>query len=223
MPVVSRILNFSASKHRTLLALLLTAWTFSSLVAQSSSRFRSFMFTESAGASMAIGNTANMTTTGGDLIVGIGYRRSPRLTYMADSIISFNGVPQAVVQQAQQPSGQEDLLAFAFDPVFNLLYGDRWSIYATGGAGLSFKRVVFLRPSGSCSDAYGCNTPTESESSLQPAIDGGAGAAFRLHPGGIFELFQDTRYVEMWTPRGQFPGFNTAGTGLVLLTFGFRL
>ena len=228
MPTLRETPFHSVLKKPAMLVVILIVGVASVLCAQSTgaekqSPIHHLTFSESAGGSLVTGNSSKMTTTGGSLIVGIGDRRNRRWAYSFDTLLSFNGVPQAVLRQERQPNGQEDLLAFALDPVLKLADGTRWGAYATGGAGLSFKRVVFLRPSSTCSDAYGCNSATASESSLQPAVDGGFGVTYRVHRDGKFQLFPEVRYLEMSTPKGQFPGFNTAGTSLVLLTFGFRL
>ncbi len=192
-------------------------------VAKDQSPLQRFIFGESVGASLVTGNTSQTTTTGMSLIVSAGPRVSHRWAYPVDLILSFDGIPQPILQQEGQPNGGIDLLAFALDPEFFLANSSRWEAYATGGGGISFKRVVFMRPCSVCTNSYGNYATVASESSWQPAVDAGVGGTYRIHPDGIFQLFQEARYLYMFTPRGQFPGFNTAGTGLVLLTFGFRL
>ncbi len=192
-------------------------------VAKDQSPLQQFILGESVGVSLVTGNTSQTTTTGMNLIVGAGPRVSHRWAYPVDFILSFNGIPQPILQQDGQPNGGIDLLVFAIDPEFFLADGSRWGAYTTGGGGISFKRVVFMHPCSMCSNSYGSYATVASESSWQPAVDAGIGGTYRIHPDGIFQLFQETRYLYMFTPKGQFPGFNAAGTGLVLLTFGFRL
>ncbi len=192
-------------------------------VAKDQSPLQRFILGESVGASLVTGNTSQTTTTGMSLIFSAGPRVSHRWAYPVDLILSFDGTPQPILQQEGQPNGGIDLLAFALDPEFFLANGSRWEAYTTGGGGISFKRVVFMRPCSVCTNSYGNYATVASESSWQPAVDAGVGGAYRIHPDGIFQIFQEARYLYMFTPKGQFPGFNTAGTGLVLLTFGFRL
>jgi hypothetical protein len=78
-------------------------------------------------------------------------------------------------------------------------------------------------PSNECSDAFGCYTPSASASTWQPAVDSGFGFTFRIHRGGSFRLVQEIRYMHMFNPQRSFPGFNSAGTNLVMLTLGYRL
>ena len=181
-----------------------------------------FTLSESLGPAIPVGKTGTMTTPGAALVVGVAGAKPSRLAYSFNTNLIFSGVPKSILQQAGQPNGEEDYLSFNFDPVFTFVKNRRWGAYVTGGGGISFKRVVFLRPSPVCTYDYGCYAFAGSESSWQPSLDVGAGVTWRIHPKGKAELFEDTRYLDMFTPQGQFPGFNSAGTRFSTFNLGLR-
>ncbi len=174
------------------------------------------------GGSVVSGRARNMTGGGGVFVSGVGFYGRSRLSYPIDFLISFNNVPNAVLQQANQTKGNEDFLVFGVDPTFAFYRGGHWGAYASGGAGLSWKNVRFLVPEYDSEYGYGYYGTAASEWSFQPALDGGAGLTFSFHRNSSMQLFLEARYLELFTPQRQSPGFTSAGTGLILPSIGLR-
>ncbi|HET9086364.1 MAG TPA: hypothetical protein VFN53_02460 [Acidobacteriaceae bacterium] len=217
----------SASKS---LAILLVFVSVASLPAQSAnandqhdSWIHNITYDLGAGGTLALGSTSRDLNAGFNFVTGLGYRVNPGLILPLDLLVSGHGLPASILQQEHQPNGTTSLFIIAFDPSYTFSQQNHWGGYLTGGGGISIKQVVFTHPSPVDSYSYGYNAEAASESSVQPAVDFGAGVTYRIHPDSNFQLFQEARYLDMFTPKGQFPGFNQAGTNLFLLTFGLRL
>jgi hypothetical protein len=207
---------------------LIAAW-FSVTVATSAqstdgstdSKHMGFHIGMAGGAALALGNTPRTMDTGGALTVGPSFDRGGRWWYPIDVYIVFSNVPGSVLQGTGIANGSVDFLGFAFDPSFTVVQGRRWGAYVSGGGGLSWKQVQLWATGDSCQDDYYCN-PTASESSFQGLLDGGAGVTYRIGRTGRNSIFAETRLIEMFSPAGQFPGFNAAGTRLLLPQMGWR-
>lgn len=217
----------SASKSLTILLVVVsvvglraqtTNWNY-----QDDSWIHNVTYDLGAGGTLALGSTSRDLNPGFNFVTGLGYRVHPRLILPLDLLLSGHGLAASILQQEQQPNGRTSLFVIAFDPSYTFLQQNHWGGYLTGGGGISVKEVVFTHPSTVYSYSYGYNAEAASESSVQPAVDFGAGVTYRIHPDSNFQFFQETRYLDMFTPKDQFPGFNQAGTSLLLLTFGFRL
>lgn len=188
-----------------------------------SNAFSRLMLSYGTGAAIVNGAARESTQGGAQIMIGVGVKSRPWLGYLFDYGLLFQGLPKAVAQQGQVPSGQTDFQTFTLDPILKLGAGRRWGVYATGGGGMSWKRVTLLQTGGYCSDAYGCNTPVSSASTWQPAVDGGGGVTYRVQKGRPLKLMLESRYIKMFTPQGPYPGFAVAGTGEVMLSVGARL
>ena len=180
-------------------------------------------FVMGAGGTLVLGNTSKDLNPGFNFITGLGYRVHPRLVIPLDLLLSSGGLPTSILRREQQPNGRTGLFTVALDPSYIFLHANHWDGYLTGGGGISIKQVVFTHPSTVDSYSYGYNAEAASESSVQPAVDIGVGVSYRMHPDSTIQFFQEARYLNIFTPKGQFPGFNQAGTSLLLLTLGFRL
>lgn len=223
-------LGIYASFVSKTLAALVVLVSFGSLSAQEAnanyqhdSWIHNITYDLGAGGTLALGSTSKDLNAGFNFITGLGYRIHPRLILPLDLLLSGDGLPAAILQQEHQPNGRTSLFTIAFDPSYTFLQTNHWGGYLTGGGGISIKQVVFTHPSTVDSYSYGYNAEAASESSVQPAVDFGAGVTYRIHSDSNFQFFQEARYLDMFTPKGQFPGFNQAGTSVLLLTFGFRL
>jgi hypothetical protein len=148
-----------------------------------------------------------------------------RWSFPLNATFSISWLPGPLLDQVQQPNGMNNLFALTLDPAFDVVRRPRWGVYATAGGGLSTKDVVLLAPDPTCNgnDYIGCYNSTASESSIQPAVDAGIGFSFRARPYSRIEFYQETRYMDMFTPSGEFVGFGTAGTGFLEATFGIRI
>ncbi len=180
-------------------------------------------FSIGAGGTLPTGNTAKIMNPGFNFIESLGYRLNSRWSLPLDFIVSSNGLANFILQQEQQPNGSTVLFTIALNPRYDFWRGKQWGSYITGGGGISIKQVVFTHPSPVYTYGYGYNAEAASKSSVQPAADLGMGITYRFHPDGRFQLFQEARYLDLFTPSGGFPGFNRAGTHAVLLTLGFHL
>lgn len=175
-----------------------------------------------AGGTAAVGSTSNTVHSGFNIIEGIGYRRNERFSVLLEGSVSVDGLPRSILQQEGQPNGSYTFGSFAVDPLFNYIERGRWAGYVVGGGGFSIKQVAFTHPSPIDSYSYGYRVVAASESSNQPMFNVGTGATLRFHEDGRWRLFLETRYVKMFTPTGQFPGFGSANTELVPITLGAR-
>jgi hypothetical protein len=177
----------------------------------------------SVGPSIVEGGARQMTGAGAFFQAGLKTRPANRLSYTYDFFVDYHTVPSAILAQAQRSRGSEDFLSFLFDPAYSLARNARWTAYVIGGGGLSLKYVAFLSSAATCDPEYGCSYPVaSSETSLQPAIDGGIGTAFRIHPDRRASFFAEARIFDIFVRQRQFPGFNTSGTRLLLPFLGIQ-
>lgn len=177
------------------------------------------------GPSLPTGDTSSTTNTGLVFNNEFGWHGSGRWVYPLNILLSFSYLPDAVVRTTSAPKGQTTLAAFTFDPAFDLVRGHSWGMYVTGGGGFSYKEASLLQYDPSC-DSGGpdpCYSVASSASSNQPVLDGGLGFTYRVGRNSILQLFQESKFVDMFTPAGSFPGFETAGERMVVLTFGARV
>ncbi len=181
-----------------------------------------FYLVDGAGGSVVNGPARNMTGAGGVFVAGVGWYGRSRLSYPINFLISYNNVPTAVLKQANQNKGDEDFLVLGIDPTLALFRAGHWGAYLSGGAGLSWKNVRFLVPEYDSDYGYGYYGTSESEWSFQPALDADAGLTYAFHRGSGMQMFLEMRYLEMFTPQRQSPGFASAGTGLLLPSIGLR-
>ena len=185
-----------------------------------------WIFSAGDGASVPAGSTAATTNKGVVFSLEFGRHGAGRWLYPFNMMISVSNLPYAVLQTTNESNGQTNLFAFTFDPACELVRGRRWGMYAAGGGGYSLKQSMLLQPDPTCNGGYGynaCFNDAGSASSNQPVLDGGVGFTFRVRRNGIVQLVQDTRYVDMFTPKGSFAGFETAGVRLVVVTMGMRV
>jgi hypothetical protein len=184
---------------------------------------RTFYIVDGAGGSVVNGPARKMTGAGGVFLSGFGFYRGPRWSYPINFLISYNNVPNAVLQQANQNKGVENFLVLGVDPTFAIYRGGRWGAYVSGGAGLSWKNVRFLVPEYDSGYGFGYYGTAASEWSFQPALDGNGGVTYNFRRDGRMQMFIEMRYLQMFTPQRQSPGFTSAGTGLFLPSIGLRL
>lgn len=187
------------------------------------SRDKLWSFTYFSGATVVSGSTAKMTGQGGNIIIDVARGPARGWSFPLDFAVSYNGIPKDLLQQEHVPNGTTNFLAFGLNAHYGVIDGSRWGVYASGGAGLSWKDVVYLVPSNSCTDAYGCYTPATAASTWQPGLNGALGFTWRFHRNGHIRLVQETRYYHLFTPQGPFPGFNSAGTNLLMISGGIEL
>ncbi len=203
-----------------------------------------------AGITTGAGSSSNAGHLGWNMMMGAGYRWNRRLSVLLEGAFSMDGLPQAVLQRAtsgagnpdgdgdgdgcgssdidgdggcgggivpQGSGGQYTFWSLAVNPLFYYLRRGRWGGYIIGGGGLSWKQVSFTQ--NGCSQTgygYGCGPQViASESSDQPMVDVGTGVSWTI-------LFLEARYVKMFTPTGQYPGFGVANTEFVPITLGAR-
>ena len=213
-----RSLLHIASKQRLSLLFALALLSATALHAQSSSYTGPPKWINHATAEMgfggvaAAGSTSNTVHPGFGFIMGIGYRWNERLSALLEWSLNADGMPRSILQQAGQSVGDYWFNSIAVDPLFNYIQHGKWAGYVIGGGGISFKDVIFTR----------YTYVASSESSSQPMFDVGTGVTFHFHEGYRGGVFLETRYVKMFTPTGQYPGFGTANTELVPVTMGLR-
>jgi hypothetical protein len=176
-------------------------------------------FSQSFGAPFAQGQTSKIAGTGFGVVSGLSFLGKGRWYFPIDIYTLLSNLPGRLLDQANIGNGVADLIGVTDDPMFTLAQGAHWAAYATGGGGVSLKDVQI---SGNPCSGGQCVIPHSSESSWQPMVDGGAGLVYRIHPGRPFQIFAETRFVDLFTPSGQFPGFNTAGTRLLVPQLGYR-
>jgi hypothetical protein len=173
---------------------------------------RHFVAGADGGPTIVTGNARQMTKSGLLLLLTFGFESQRRLSVPVDFGFDFSNLPTAVRNEGGEPNAQSIFMLFGVDPKFAVARSAHWATYVTGGGGISWKQVAFLKPGSSCDNAYGCYTATAEDSSFQPALDGGGQVAYRV--GGRAEFYAGARYLEMFTPREQFQGFQSAGTGM---------
>jgi hypothetical protein len=173
------------------------------------------------GPTIVTGNARQMTKSGLMMLLTFGFESQRRWSVPVDFGFDFSNLPTAVREEGGEPNAESMFMLVGVDPKFALASSAHWTAYVTGGGGLSWKQVAFLQPSSSCDNAYGCYTPTSEDSSFQPAVDGGGQIAYGAR--GRAEFYAGARYVEMFTPIQQFPGFQSAGTGMWEPVLGCRI
>ena len=173
------------------------------------------------GPTIVAGNARQMTKSGLMLLLTFGFESQRRWSIPVDFGFDMSNLPTAVRDEGGEPNAESTFILFGVDPKFALARSAHWTASVTGGGGLSWKQVAFLQPSSSCGNAYGCYTPTSEDSSFQPAVDGGGQIAYDAR--GRAEFYAGARYVEMFTPIRQFPGFQSAGTGMWEPVLGCRI
>jgi hypothetical protein len=184
---------------------------------------RHFVAGEDVGPSIVTGNARQMTGSGGMLWLTFGFESPRRLSIPLDFGVDFSNLPTAVRKAGGVPNGEGNFILLGLEPRIALLRGQHWSAYAIGGGGLSWKEVVMLVPSSSCYSYYGCYAPSAKQTTFQPYLDGGAEIDYRFAPKKRVEMYAGARYLEMYTPEGQFPGFQSAGTGMWVPMLGCRV
>ncbi|HUY95045.1 MAG TPA: hypothetical protein VMU71_07085 [Terracidiphilus sp.] len=179
-------------------------------------------FSMSGGAALALGKTPVTMNTGAAMVFGPSFGGRGRWSLPLNVYLVVSYPPAPILAQANDDSGMLTLLGFAADPMFTFLGRGRWGAYASAGGGISVKEVRFWHGSSGCDTYDGCFPPTAQESSWQPMMDASAGVTWLLRPGIPGQLYAELRLVDMFTPSGLFPGFDTAGTRLLLPQMGFR-
>jgi hypothetical protein len=175
---------------------------------------RHFLAGEDVGPSIVTGNARAMTGSGGMLWLTFGFQSQRRLSIPLDFGVDFSNLPTAVKKAGGVPNGEGNFILLGLEPRFALLRGRHWGAYAIGGGGLSWKEVVMLVPSSSCYSYYGCYAPSAKKTTFQPYFDAGAEIDYRFGAQKRVEMYAGARYLKMDTPQGQFPGFQSAGTGM---------
>ncbi len=223
-------LIFRAARRMStqVLALLLVCATMTRGQEARSSKERGrgyWIYSCALGSSLPSGDTSTTTNKGLVFNNEFGWHGAGRWLYPLNIMLSLSNLPDAVLRTTSEPKGQTSLMAFTFDPAFELIRGQHWGMYVTGGGGFSYKEVSLLQYDPSCDsgDPDPCYSVASSASSNQPALDAGLGFTLGGRPGSIVQLFQETRFEDMFTPTGQFAGFGTAGERVVVLTFGARV
>ncbi len=185
------------------------------------------------GGTGAVGAISNIVTDPGfNLLLGIGYRDNKYLSIPFEYNFDIHGGQSLVLQQSGQPRGFFYFNSFAVNPMLAFPVRKFFGGYLVGGGGFSTKEASFGDTNYSYSNCggsirrkdYGCPAynALATESSVQPMLDIGGGIMENFHGHGRGRLFLDVRYVKMYSPVENFPGFETAGTELVPVTVGVR-
>jgi hypothetical protein len=177
-------------------------------------------FSQSYGATFPQGQTSKIAGKDFGVISGLLFTGKGRWYFPIDIYTLLSNLPASVLDQANIQNGVTGLIGITDDPMFTLAQGAHWAAYATGGGGISLKEVQITGQGSPC--GAGQCIAHGSESSWQPMLDGGAGVIYRIYPGRPFQIFAETRFIDLFTPSGQFPGFNTAGTRLLVPQLGYR-
>ncbi len=206
-----------------LLPFALTTMNASAAQPTSSAPANRWLFDVGAGGAIPAGGTSSYVHPGFNITAGGGYRLSGSLSVWLDVGLAINGMKQIVLQREQQPLGHFFFPTFAVDPTYSFAPHGRWRSYVSGGAGMSVKEVAFSQPSSPYHYTFGDHALVQaSKSSLQPMVDFGGGIGYHLHSQGRTSMFLESRYMRLFTPAGQFPGFEVSGTNLIPLTLGVR-
>ena len=235
--------NFYGKRFFLFLALvLLLSPVLHATVASDKTRFRTDHLTMEfgLGGTGTVGTTSNYASEPGfSFLAGIGYRVNRHLSIPFEYDFSVHGDQSAVLQQAGQPRGFFYFNTFSVNPMWAVSLGKYMGGYLVGGGGLSNKDASFGNTSYSNNNCgsgysgysgyarrkdYGCPAynAVATYSSVQPMLDIGGGITERFHEHGRGRMFLDVRYVKMYSPVENFPGFETAGTELIPITFGVR-
>lgn len=228
---IPKALLRSALRHATFfaLALLLAAVATSVGYAQrytGESRMSHLTIEGGGGLTPAVGGTANNVNLGWNVLLGGGYMFNKKMGMLIEYNFNRNGMPDAILRQAQEPGGNYHFWTIAADPIYNYYQGGKLGGYLVGGGGFSRKLVSFTQPFTytTCDPYFGCYPITQNVvvyhfSSNQPMVDLGTGLTFRFSPYSRTKLFLDARFVKLYTTAAQIPGHNAQ---LLPVTIGLR-
>ena len=199
-------------------------------------------FEGGGGVTAPVSSTQNYANTGGNVLLGGGYRLNKRFSILAEWEFNRMGVPSDLAytqSNGQTASGNEHIWTVGLDPKFNYIVRSRINGYVLGGGGFSRQLTSFtagvLLPCGysgysgySGFSGYGggfggaCvgSVNVSHESSNQGTLNVGTGMEWRFSPYGRSKLFLEARYVKIYTPNhGIPPGYYAQ---FVPVTIGYR-
>ena len=183
-------------------------------------------FQGGGGFTPAVGGTSKNINLGWNLGFGGGYMLNKKFGMLIDYNFYHNSIPQAILNQVQEPGGYYHFWSFTADPIYNYWQGSKLGGYAIGGGGFSRKVVSFTQPFQStyCDPYFGCYPITVNQvvyhfSSNQPVVDLGTGITYRFSPYNRVKFFTEIRYVKLFSTASQIPGQNAS---LLPITFGIR-
>lgn len=183
-------------------------------------------FEGGGGFTIPAGSDSKNINVGYNILLGGGYMLNKRFGALAEWNFNRHAIPNAVLQEAQEPGGNYHFWTASIDPIYNYWIGNKWGGYGIGGGGFSRKLVSFTQPFTTCYPSYfGCypvygNVVVYHYSSNQAMVDIGSGVTFRFSPYNRTKLFMEARVVKLFTSSAtQLPGKNVL---LVPVTFGVR-